>query len=85
MTTAVGGGSLRDIIAPQTPALVRVDSDLYSIPAMLGAAAVTRAYRMDLPMSVAAPAAAVVVFVFRVLAMVRHRTTPGDRTRHGEG
>lgn len=79
--TAVGGGLLRDVIARQTPALVRVGSDLYSIPAMLGAAAVTVAYRADLPMSVAAPAAAVLVFAFRVLAMVRHWTAPQARTR----
>lgn len=76
VTTAVGGGLLRDIVARQTPALVTVDSDLYSIPAMVGAAGVTVAFRLDLPMSVAAPAAAVLVFAFRVLAMVRHWRAP---------
>ncbi|MFI7597927.1 TRIC cation channel family protein [Actinoplanes sp. NPDC049681] len=39
VTTGVGGGLLRDVIARQTPALVKVDTDLYSIPAMVGAAA----------------------------------------------
>ncbi len=63
VTTGVGGGLLRDIIARQTPALVRVDSDLYSIPAMLGAAAVTSADRMNLPMAVAGPVARVRVRV----------------------
>jgi uncharacterized membrane protein YeiH len=37
ITTAVGGGVLRDITARETPALVQVDTDLYSIPAAAGA------------------------------------------------
>ncbi|WIM92539.1 TRIC cation channel family protein [Actinoplanes oblitus] len=81
VTTGVGGGLLRDVIARETPALVQVDTDLYSIPAMIGAAAVTAAQRMDAPMSVAAPAAAVFVFAFRVVAMVRHWTAPRAWTR----
>ncbi|MDI6101826.1 trimeric intracellular cation channel family protein [Actinoplanes sp. NEAU-A12] len=85
VTTAVGGGLLRDVIARQTPALVKVDTDLYSIPAMLGAATVTVAHRLDLPMSVAAPAAAVAVFAFRVIAMVRHWTAPQAWTRRRAG
>src|SRR5690348_12316355 len=76
VTTAVGGGLLRDVIARQTPALVQVDTDLYAIPAMVGAAAVTVAYRSGLPMPVAAPIAAAFVFTFRVVAMVRHWTAP---------
>ena len=36
ITTAVGGGVLRDITARETPALVQVDTDLYSIPAAAG-------------------------------------------------
>jgi uncharacterized membrane protein YeiH len=85
VTTGVGGGLLRDIIARQTPALIKVDTDLYSIPAMLGAAAVTAAYRMNLPMATAAPVAAAFVFVFRVVAMVRHWTAPQAPTRHSLG
>ncbi|GIJ49297.1 UPF0126 membrane protein [Virgisporangium aliadipatigenens] len=81
VTTGVGGGLLRDVIARQTPALVRADSDLYSIPAMIGAAAVTVAHAAHLPMVVAAPATAVFVFAFRVLAMVRHWTAPQAWTR----
>ena len=37
VTTAVGGGVLRDVIASETPALVRSDSELYAIPALAGA------------------------------------------------
>ena len=39
MTTAVGGGVLRDVIARETPALVRPDSELYAVPALAGAIA----------------------------------------------
>lgn len=76
VTSGVGGGLLRDVIARETPALVKVDTDLYAIPAIVGAAAVTIAYRMNFPTSVAAPAAAAFVFAFRVVAMVRHWTAP---------
>ena len=38
--TAVGGGVLRDVVACEVPLLVRADSDLYAVPAALGAAAV---------------------------------------------
>lgn len=83
VTTGVGGGLLRDVIARQTPALVKVDSDLYAIPALLGAAAVAGADRAHLPMAVAAPVAAGFVFVFRVVAMLRHWTAPRAWTRGG--
>lgn len=76
VTTGVGGGLVRDIIARQTPALVKVDTDLYSIPAMAGAAAVSLAFHLGWPMPVVAPVAAALVFAFRVVAMTRHWTAP---------
>ncbi|WP_238018140.1 TRIC cation channel family protein [Dactylosporangium sp. AC04546] len=76
ITTAVGGGVLRDITARQTPALVQVDTDLYSIPAAAGAAVVAAAHHTALPMPAVATAAAVAVFVFRIVAMLRHWTAP---------
>lgn len=76
VTTAVGGGVLRDITARETPALVQMNTDLYSIPAAAGAALVAAAHRTDLPMPVVATAAAVFVFAFRIVAMVRHWTAP---------
>jgi uncharacterized membrane protein YeiH len=39
VTTAVGGGVLRDVIAREVPAFVRADSQLYAVPAMAGALA----------------------------------------------
>lgn len=74
--TAVGGGVLRDITARETPALVQVDTDLYSIPAAAGSVIVVAAYHTVLPMSVVAVGAAMLVFLLRVLAMRWHWTAP---------
>jgi uncharacterized membrane protein YeiH len=76
VTTAVGGGVLRDITARETPALVQVGTELYAIPAATGAAVVAVAHHTDLPMPVVAGCAAVLVFGFRIVAMVRHWTAP---------
>ncbi|MEV0714845.1 trimeric intracellular cation channel family protein [Asanoa sp. NPDC050611] len=76
VTTAVGGGMLRDIIARETPALVQVDTDLYAIPATAGALVVAVAHRADLPMPAVATCAAVLVFAFRLVAMIRHWKAP---------
>lgn len=72
VTTAVGGGVLRDVIARETPALVRPDSELYAIPAIAGALMVAIAWELDAydPMLGALVAAA--VFGFRGLALRRH-------------
>jgi uncharacterized membrane protein YeiH len=83
ITTAVGGGVLRDITARETPALVQVDTDLYSIPAAAGATLVAGAHHTDLPMPVVATCAAVLVFLFRIVAMLRHWTAPRAWTREG--
>ena len=83
ITTAVGGGVLRDITARETPALVQVDTDLYSIPAAAGAVVVAGAYQADLPMPVIATCAAVLVFLFRIVAMLRHWTAPHAWARQG--
>lgn len=40
VVTAVGGGVLRDVVACEVPLLVRADSDLYAVPAAVGATAV---------------------------------------------
>ncbi|MFG1604754.1 trimeric intracellular cation channel family protein [Actinoplanes sp. NPDC049265] len=81
ITTAVGGGVLRDITARETPSLVRTDSDLYAIPAAFGATLVVIADRLDLSMPAVAAGAAIFVFVLRVVAMVRHWRAPHARLR----
>jgi uncharacterized membrane protein YeiH len=81
--TAVGGGVLRDITAREIPALVRVETDLYAIPASAGAVIVVLADRADLPMPAVATGAALAVFAFRLVAMWRHWTAPGAPWRPG--
>jgi uncharacterized membrane protein YeiH len=83
VTTAVGGGVLRDITARETPALVQVDTELYAIPAAAGAVLVAAAYHTGLPMPVVATGAAVFVFAFRIVAMLRHWRAPRARVRQG--
>ncbi|WP_328476153.1 trimeric intracellular cation channel family protein [Actinoplanes sp. NBC_00393] len=75
--TAVGGGVLRDITARETPALVRVETDLYAIPAAAGAVLIVVAHHAGWPMPVVATGAAAGVFAFRIVAMLRHWTAPG--------
>ncbi|GAA4715031.1 trimeric intracellular cation channel family protein [Phytohabitans rumicis] len=82
VTTAVGGGLLRDITARETPTLVQVDTDLYSIPAAAGATLVAAASHTDLPLPAVAVGAAIFVFLFRVVAMMRHWTAPRAWERH---
>ncbi|MEV4640026.1 trimeric intracellular cation channel family protein [Actinoplanes sp. NPDC049548] len=76
ITTAVGGGVLRDITARETPALLVVDTELYAIPAAVGAVMVAVAHEADLATPVVAAGAATFAFLFRVVAMVRHWTAP---------
>jgi uncharacterized membrane protein YeiH len=71
LTTAVGGGVLRDVIARETPHVMRAGSELYAVPAFAGAGAIALAWALDAygPMLGAVTAAA--VFVVRVLALRR--------------
>jgi uncharacterized membrane protein YeiH len=60
-----------------------VETDLYAIPAAAGAIVVAGAYHTDLPMHVVAACAAVLVFLFRIVAMLRHWTAPRAWQRRG--
>jgi uncharacterized membrane protein YeiH len=74
--TGVGGGVLRDIVAMEVPALVRVETELYSIPAAAGAMVVAGAAELDFAMVPFSIGAATGIFVFRLLAMFRHWHAP---------
>lgn len=74
--TAVGGGVLRDVIARETPALVRADSELYAVPAVAGALAVAIGWELGAytpPFGVAAAAA---IFAVRCVALRAHWRGP---------
>jgi uncharacterized membrane protein YeiH len=76
VTTAVGGGVLRDVIAREVPALVRPDSELYALPAVAGALAVAVAWEVDAYGSAVAVVVAGAIFGTRCLALQRHWRGP---------
>ena len=76
VTTAVGGGLLRDVIARETPALVRPDTELYAVPAIGGALIVAVAWELDAYRPALGAVAAVAVFGFRLLAIRRDWRAP---------
>ncbi|MEV6636766.1 trimeric intracellular cation channel family protein [Actinoplanes sp. NPDC051470] len=81
VTTAVGGGVLRDITARETPSLVKTDSDLYAIPAACGATLVAVAHSLDLNVPAVATGAAVFVVTLRIVAILRHWRAPHAKVR----
>ncbi|WP_052091480.1 trimeric intracellular cation channel family protein [Modestobacter caceresii] len=81
VTTAVGGGVLRDVLARETPALFRADSELYAVPALVGALVVGTASTSDADGPALGAGVACAVFVVRVLALQRHWRGPRARGR----
>ena len=79
IVTGVGGGLLRDVIARDVPLLVRRDSELYAIPAAVGALIVAFAHRLDVYNVAVAVTAMLLVFVLRVAAMSFGWHAPGAR------
>ena len=76
VTTAVGGGLLRDVIARETPALVRPDTELYAVPAIAGAIAVAIAWELEMYEPLLGAVVAAAVFGVRLLALSRGWTAP---------
>ncbi|MGJ6961856.1 trimeric intracellular cation channel family protein [Streptosporangium sp. G11] len=68
VTTAVGGGILRDVLAGQIPTLL-YDRQLYAVPAMLGSALMALLYTLALHGWPATLAAALLAFGLRIAAM----------------
>ncbi|WP_035750217.1 trimeric intracellular cation channel family protein [Arthrobacter sp. 35W] len=68
VTTAVGGGILRDITANEVPRLFD-PTDLYAIPAFLGAGLTTLLFHLDALNLATGSAVAAAVFAFRVLSL----------------
>jgi uncharacterized membrane protein YeiH len=66
--TAVGGGTVRDVLIGRIPAVLH--SGLYAIPALIGATITVAASRLDLYGLVAALVAATVCFLVRLLGIV---------------
>ena len=66
--TAVGGGTVRDVLIGRIPAVLH--SGLYAIPVLIGAAITVAASRLGLYGLVAALVAATVCFLVRLLGIV---------------
>jgi uncharacterized membrane protein YeiH len=67
--TGVGGGILRDVLAGQTPAVLRKDSGLYAIPAVAGSVMVAVAYSYGYSNTAIQAVAAAGICGFRLLAL----------------
>jgi uncharacterized membrane protein YeiH len=67
--TAVGGGIMRDVLAHDEPSVLRAESELYALPAILGSAIVVIIPHLPINSSLAAGLTAVFVFVLRLLAL----------------
>ncbi|MGQ4415251.1 trimeric intracellular cation channel family protein [Streptomyces sp. SAS_269] len=76
LATAVGGGVLRDVLANEVPSLLRWDSDLYAVPAVVGATMVALCIRYDALTPLTSGLAVVTAFVLRLLAMRFHWRAP---------
>ncbi len=68
VTTAVGGGILRDITANEVPKIFD-PKDLYAIPAFAGASLATGLWHMGWLNLATGTVAAVIVFIFRMLSL----------------
>lgn len=79
VTTAVGGGVIRDVLARDVPVIFKTDSALYAIPATLGAAATAAVWSNDLLQAGTAGAIAALVLAIRLLAVHRRWHAPTTR------
>lgn len=67
--TGIGGGIMRDVLANEQPAVLRANSTLYAVPALLGALIVVIAQHFSVYGSLTASLAAVLVFALRLAAL----------------
>lgn len=76
LLTAVGGGILRDVLANDVPVVMRADSTLYAVPALLGAIIVATAHGLHVYGPLIAGIAVIVTFALRVVALRYHWKMP---------
>jgi uncharacterized membrane protein YeiH len=77
--TAVGGGTLRDVLVAQVPTVLR--TGLYAVPALVAALLTVLAVRADVYGLGAACAAAFVCFALRMAGVRYGLNVPGPRDR----
>jgi uncharacterized membrane protein YeiH len=76
--TAVGGGTIRDLLLTQVPAILRVD--VYATAALFGATVLVVTRRLGLPRTLAAVLGGLACFGLRMLAIAQHWQLPGSAT-----
>lgn len=69
VTTAVGGGVLRDLLAREVPTIFRYGAEFYAVPAMVGASAVVIVDSMGVQSAFTALGAAVLAFGLRLFGL----------------
>lgn len=84
VTTAVGGGAIRDVLANEVPMLLRWDREIYTVPAVLGAGLVAVLIETENFNAATASCAVVFAFGFRVLALRRNWRAPRAWRRNSE-
>jgi uncharacterized membrane protein YeiH len=72
--TAVGGGTIRDVLLNQVPNVLR--AEVYATAALLGSICMIAAIKLRLPSSYAAILGGVVCFLLRVISLWRHWNVP---------
>jgi uncharacterized membrane protein YeiH len=76
VTTGVGGGLLRDVVARETPVLVDPRSELYAIPAIGGCLVVAALWDLDAYEAGFGLTVAAAIFAIRLLALQRGWRAP---------
>ena len=76
VTTGVGGGLLRDVVARETPVLVDPRSELYAVPAIAGCLLVAGLWHLERYEAVLGLGIAGAIFVVRLLALQRGWRAP---------
>lgn len=79
VTTGVGGGLLRDVVARETPVLVDPASQLYAIPAIVGALTVGAAWHLEVYEPILGAVVAAGIIGVRLLALQRDWRAPTAR------
>ena len=72
--TAVGGGTVRDVLLNQVPNVLRIE--VYATAALVGSACMIAARRVRIPSNVAALIGGSVCFLLRILGLWRHWNLP---------
>lgn len=83
VTTGVGGGLLRDIVARETPVLVDPSSTLYAIPAVVGALGVAVLWELEVYEPIWGLVIAGWIILVRLVAMWRGWHAPTARPTPG--